>query len=361
MAHPGRSTGAPCPLWTPRRPTFHPAVSLHTIKPWTRHSRGAKVWHLPHNYLPWRSKPGHTMEIQAGSHIGDPSRFTQWRSKAGSHNGDPKPVHTMEIQAGSHNGDPKPVHTMEIQAGSHNGDPKPVHTMEIQSRFTQWRSKAGSHNGDPSRFTQWRSKAGSHNGDPKPVHTAKRGTSNTESGSGALSFHSSKSTRGSPNGSSAVCPSCCHVASLESTSTNIGCFFNKSPTFRTAFSTIVRSSQLFLAVFPVTFPGRRLSIALAVLVPRNSGYFAYTLAIMQAESQRVASSRSVQFRSVQMVRTTRNSPSWRWLPGRTMYICCGIPDVHQVLASMNATSQFLTDRPLFTAVTIGPDTQSLEA
>ena len=61
VACPGRSTGAPCPLWTPRRPSFHPAVSLHTIKPWTRHSRGAKVWHLPHNYLPWRSKPGHTM------------------------------------------------------------------------------------------------------------------------------------------------------------------------------------------------------------------------------------------------------------------------------------------------------------
>ena len=45
------------------------------------------------------------LEIQAGPHNGDPSRFTQWRSK-------------------------------------------PVHTMEIQSRFTQWRSKAGSHNGD---------------------------------------------------------------------------------------------------------------------------------------------------------------------------------------------------------------------
>ena len=184
MARPGRSTGAPCPLWTPRRPTFHPAVSLHTIKPWTRHSRGAKVWHLPHNYLPTRSKPVHTLEIQAGPHNGDPkpvhtmeiqSRFTQWRSKpvhtteiqsrftqrrskAGSLKWRFKPVPTMEIQspftqwrskAGSHNGDPKPVHTMEIQAGSHNGDPKPVHTMEIQ---------AGSHNGDPSRFTQWRSK-----------------------------------------------------------------------------------------------------------------------------------------------------------------------------------------------------------
>ena len=191
MARPCRSTGAPCPLWTPRRPSFHPAVSLHNIKPWTRHSRGAKVWHLPHNDLPWRSKPGHTMEIQAGSHNGDPGRFTQWRSKDGSHNGDPKTVHIMEIQAGSHNGDPsrftqwrsKPVHSMEIQAGSHNGDLsqltqwrfKPVHTMEIKP----WRSKAGSHNGVSSRSTQWRSKAGSHNGDPsrftqwrsKPVHT----------------------------------------------------------------------------------------------------------------------------------------------------------------------------------------------
>ena len=198
MARPGRSTGAPCPLWTPGRPSFHPAVSLHTIKPWTLHSRGAKVWHLPHNDLPWTSKPGHTMEIQAGSHNGDPSRFTQWRSKDGWHNGDPshgdpKLVHTMEVTAGRHNGDPKPVHTMEIQAGSHNGDPswftqwrsKPVHTMEIQagshngdpSRFTQWRSKpvhtmeiqAGSQNGGSSRFTQWISKpwrsiAASHNG-----------------------------------------------------------------------------------------------------------------------------------------------------------------------------------------------------
>ena len=63
-----------------------------------------------------------------------------------------------------------------------------------------------------------------------------------------------------------------------------------------------------------------------LLVPRNSGYFAYTLAIMQAESQCVASSRSVQLRSVQIVRTTWNSPSWRWLPGRTMYLCCRIPD-----------------------------------
>ena len=123
--------------------------------------------------------------------LGDPSRATQWRSKpvhtmeiqAGSHNGDPKTVHIMEIQAGSHNADPSwftqwrsnPVHTMEVHAGSHNGDPshgdpKPVHTMEVPAgshdggsrRSTQWRSKAGSHNGDPSRFTQWRS---------KPVHT----------------------------------------------------------------------------------------------------------------------------------------------------------------------------------------------
>ena len=37
------------------------------------------------------------MEIQAGSHNGDPSWFTQWRFKL---------VHTMEIHDGSHNGDP---------------------------------------------------------------------------------------------------------------------------------------------------------------------------------------------------------------------------------------------------------------
>ena len=168
----------------------------------------------------------YTMEIQAGSHNGDPSWFTQRRSKL---------VHTMVIQAGSHNGDPsngspscvnqrrskldlqrrsEPVPTMckcpwwvtktpptpvcrEVpghclegpqwrskldlhcvnrldlhcviqlvhtwRSGSHNGDP---------SWFTQRRSslvhtteiQAGSHNGDPSWFTQRRSKPGSHNG-----------------------------------------------------------------------------------------------------------------------------------------------------------------------------------------------------
>ena len=91
--------------------------------------------------------------------------------QAGSHNGDPKPVHTMEIQAGSHNGDPKPVHTMEIQSRFTQWRSKPVHTMEIQSRFTQWRSKAGSHNGDPKPVHTMEIQAGSHNGDPKPVHT----------------------------------------------------------------------------------------------------------------------------------------------------------------------------------------------
>ena len=141
MARRGRSTGAPCPLWTPRRPSFHPTVSLHTIKPWTRHSCGAMVWHLPHNDMPWRSKPGHTMEIQAGSHNGDPKPGHTMEIQAGSHNGDPKPVHTMKIQAGSYNGDPRRFTQWGSKAGSHNGDPKPGHTMEIQSRFTQWRLK----------------------------------------------------------------------------------------------------------------------------------------------------------------------------------------------------------------------------
>ena len=183
MARPGLSTGAPCPLWTPRRRSFHPAVSLHTIKPWTRHSRGAKIWHVPHNDLPWRSKPGHTMEIQAASHNGDPKTVNIMEIQAGSHNGDPsrftqwrsKPIHTVEIQAGSHNGGSsrftqwrsKPWRS---KAGSHNGGSR---------RSTQWRSKAGSHNGGSRRSTQWRSKAGSHNGDPnqftqwrsKLVHT----------------------------------------------------------------------------------------------------------------------------------------------------------------------------------------------
>ena len=94
--------------------------------------------------------------------LGDPSRATQWRSK---------PAHTLEIQAGSHNGDPKPVHTMEIQSWFTQWRSKLVHTMEIQSRFTQWRSKAGSHNGDPKPVPTMVIQAGSHNGDPKPVHT----------------------------------------------------------------------------------------------------------------------------------------------------------------------------------------------
>ena len=175
MARTGRSMAAPYPLWTPQLPSFHPAISLYTIKPWICHSCGAKIRHLPHNdlviclgdprpihtmeiqsrFTQWRSKaashngdpePLHTMDIQAGSHNGDPSWFTRWRSKAASHNGDPEPLHTMDFQAGSHNGDPRLVHTMEIQAGSHNGDPKPAHIMEIQSRFTQWKAKAGSRN-----------------------------------------------------------------------------------------------------------------------------------------------------------------------------------------------------------------------
>ena len=82
------------------------------------------------------------MEIQAGSHNGDPSWFTPWRSKL---------VHTMEIQAGSHHGEPSLDHTTEIQAGSHNGDPSSSHN-EDPSRFTPWRSKL------THWFTPWRSK-----------------------------------------------------------------------------------------------------------------------------------------------------------------------------------------------------------
>ena len=116
----------------------------------------------PSRATQWRSKPVHTMEIQAGSHNGDPKTVHTMQIQAGSHNGDPtrftqwrsKPVHTMEIQAMEIQSRFtqwrfQPVHTMAVQGGPHNGDPKPVHTMEIQ---------AGSHNGDPSRFTQWRSK-----------------------------------------------------------------------------------------------------------------------------------------------------------------------------------------------------------
>ena len=130
MAHPGRSTGAPCPFSTHLTPSNHG----HVIAVVPRYGT------CP------------TMTC-----LGDPSRVTQWRSK---------PVHTMEIQAGSHNGDPKTVHIMEIQSRFTQWRSKPVHTMEIQSRFTQWRSKpvhtmeiqAGSQNGDLRRSTQWRSK-----------------------------------------------------------------------------------------------------------------------------------------------------------------------------------------------------------
>ena len=41
------------------------------------------------------------MEIQAGSHNGDPRWFTQRRFKPV-----PKTLYTMELQGGSHNGDP---------------------------------------------------------------------------------------------------------------------------------------------------------------------------------------------------------------------------------------------------------------
>ena len=75
------------------------------------------------------------MEIQAGSHNGDPGRSTQWRFK---------PVHTMEIQAGSHNGDPKQVHTMEIQISSQEFSGNPFQITWPMSSFErlirQWLS-----------------------------------------------------------------------------------------------------------------------------------------------------------------------------------------------------------------------------
>ena len=167
-----------CPTMTcgdPSRVTQWRSKPLHTME----------IQAASHNGDP---KPGHTMEIQAGSHNGDPSRFTpsrftQWRSKP-VHT---KPVHTMEIQAGSHSGGSsrftqwrsRPVHTVEVQAASHNGDPKPGHTMEIQ---------AGSHNGDPSRFTQWRSKP-LHT---KPVHTMEIQASSHSGGSSRFTQWRSK-------------------------------------------------------------------------------------------------------------------------------------------------------------------------
>ena len=137
-----RSTCAPYLLWMPWRPHFQPAASLYTIKPWKCHRRGGGIGHLPHNDLVIS--------------LGDPSRFTQWRSK---------PVHKMQIQGRFTQWRSNPLHTMEIQARSHNGRP---------SRFTQWISKASSHNGDPCRFTQWRS---------KPVHTMKIQSPFTQCGS----------------------------------------------------------------------------------------------------------------------------------------------------------------------------------
>ena len=139
----------------------------------SNHGHGAKVWHLPHNDLPWGSKAGHAIEIQAGSHNGDP------KPDHTMENGDPQLVHTMEIQSwftqwgstvGSHNGDPKLFHTMEIQSWFTKCRSEPVYTMAIQSRFTQWRSKAGSYNGNPKQGHTMEIQPGSHNGDPKPVH-----------------------------------------------------------------------------------------------------------------------------------------------------------------------------------------------
>ena len=148
-----QSKRAPCPLWTPRRPSFHPAVSFHTIKLWTHHSRGAKIWHLPHNDVPWRSKPARIKEVQGrvtqkrskpGSHNGDPRRFAHKRSKPGSHNGDPRRFTQWRSQPGSYNVDPNLDHTMEIQSRVPQWRSKPVNTMEIQSRVAQCRLKAGS-------------------------------------------------------------------------------------------------------------------------------------------------------------------------------------------------------------------------
>ena len=123
----------------------------------------------------WRSKLVHTMEIQAGSHNGDPSNgdpswFTQRRSKL---------VDTVEIQAGSHNGEPAWISQCVNQAWISHGDPSWTGDPSLDlttcepSSFTQRRSKlvpqrrskpvhttepAGSHNGDLSWFTQWSSK-----------------------------------------------------------------------------------------------------------------------------------------------------------------------------------------------------------
>ena len=83
------------------------------------------------------------MEIQGGSHNGDPSRFPQCVSALVGDLRPHPPLYAERCLAVAwkvHNGDPswftqwrsKLVHTMEIQAGSHNGDP---------SWFKPWRSK----------------------------------------------------------------------------------------------------------------------------------------------------------------------------------------------------------------------------
>ena len=56
---------------------------------------------------------GSPLETKAGSHIGDPSWFTKWRSKV---------CHATVIHAGLH----KAGHTVVIHVGSHTGDPRRV-------------------------------------------------------------------------------------------------------------------------------------------------------------------------------------------------------------------------------------------
>ena len=76
----------------------------------------------PSRFTHWRSKPVHTMEIQVGSH---PSRFTQWRSK---------PVLTMEIQGWFTQWRSKPVHKMEMQISSSHPIPSKLLKMYLQRK-----------------------------------------------------------------------------------------------------------------------------------------------------------------------------------------------------------------------------------
>ena len=83
------------------------------------------------------------MEIQGVSKNGNPTVVQKI--------GDEKLFETMEIQDGSHNGDPWPFPKWRAEDGAHNVHKKVIYTMEISS---------SSYNGYPCYFKRMKSKAG---------------------------------------------------------------------------------------------------------------------------------------------------------------------------------------------------------